>query len=287
MNNADSINMLIADDEYAIRTGLASLPWPEQGITLIFAACDGLEALEATKKHRIDILLTDICMPGLSGVELGELALGSNPEMKIIFLTGYDDFEFARRAVTMHAHDYILKPTSPKTVISCVLEAKKKIQERNLRESSRVQLENDIKNLSVLVEAGDLLKGGLETEIREDSIDDIVRYISEHYSDQLTLPSLAEHFHYNAVYLCRYIKAKSGFTFTEILSNIRMYHAARLLKGTTLKNGEICERIGLFDERYFSQVFKKIYGMTPNGYRKEKEAYPRAVNIIDFLNTYL
>ena len=129
----------------------------------------------------------------------------------------------------------------------------------------------DLKNMSVLVAASQLVDQA-EEEPGEQDIVRIVEYISQHYQEPLSLASLAEHFHFNAVYLSRYIKNHSGYTFTEILTQIRMYRAAQLLKTTTLKNGEICERIGMSDERYWGQVFKKLYGVTPNEYRRQKRA---------------
>lgn len=79
---------------------------------------------------------------------------------------------------------------------------------------------------------------------------------------------LAEEFHFSTVYLSYYIKRYTNHTFLEILTSIRMFHAAKLLKGSNLKNGEIGQRVGVPDERYFGQVFKKTYGITPYEYRK-------------------
>ena len=96
----------------------------------------------------------------------------------------------------------------------------------------------------------------------------IIRYIYDNFSSNLSLSVLAEKFHFSTVYLSHMIKKETGFTFLEILSSVRMYHAALYLKETKLKNGEICHRVGILDERYFGQVFKKQYNMTPYEYRK-------------------
>lgn len=77
------------------------------------------------------------------------------------------------------------------------------------------------------------------------------------------------------MYISRLIKKKTGFTFLEILTNIRMYFAANLLRTTDLKGYEICERIGLTDEHYFTQVFKKVYGMTPNEYKRGEKSFAK------------
>lgn len=71
--------------------------------------------------------------------------------------------------------------------------------------------------------------------------------------------------------MSHYIKKETGYTFLEILTSVRMYYAARYLKETRLRNGEICHKIGVPDERYFGQLFKKYYDMTPYEYRKTGE----------------
>ena len=81
---------------------------------------------------------------------------------------------------------------------------------------------------------------------------------------------LAEHFPFSTVYLSYYVKKNTEHTFLEILTSVRMYHAARLLTETNLKNAEIGMRIGIPDERYMGQVFKKTYNMTPYEYKKQK-----------------
>lgn len=92
------INLVIADDEIIIRKGLQSIPWEDYSFRVVGVAKNALEVLELFESNTVDVLLTDIRMPGLSGLELSERALELNPKVKIIFLTGYSEFEYAKQA---------------------------------------------------------------------------------------------------------------------------------------------------------------------------------------------
>ena len=105
--------IMIVEDEELIRQGLTSLVDYEQfGMTVINQAKNGREAWEKFQDQPADILLTDINMPQMNGLDLAHLVKEQSPSCHIIFLTGYDDFEFARKAIKLGADDYLLKPFS-------------------------------------------------------------------------------------------------------------------------------------------------------------------------------
>ncbi|WP_167357034.1 response regulator [Paenibacillus pectinilyticus] len=103
--------MLIVDDEKEIREGLSTVEWNELGIRAIGSASHGLEALQFISENSIDIVLTDIRMPFMDGIELMNLLVERYPFIKIVILSGYSDFSYAQKAVAMGAVDYLLKPT--------------------------------------------------------------------------------------------------------------------------------------------------------------------------------
>ncbi|OCT15047.1 hypothetical protein A8709_13090 [Paenibacillus pectinilyticus] len=104
-------NLLIVDDEKEIREGLSTVEWNELGIRAIGSASHGLEALQFISENSIDIVLTDIRMPFMDGIELMNLLVERYPFIKIVILSGYSDFSYAQKAVAMGAVDYLLKPT--------------------------------------------------------------------------------------------------------------------------------------------------------------------------------
>ena len=104
-------NLLIVDDEIEIREGLSAIPWQTMGVKLLGSAKHGLEALQFISEHPIDIVLTDIRMPFMDGIELMTILLRQQPFIRVIILSGYSDFEYAQKALQNGAVDYLLKPT--------------------------------------------------------------------------------------------------------------------------------------------------------------------------------
>ena len=102
---------LVVDDEQMIRNGIRKMvPWNQIGIDRVFTASSGNEALSIIQKEKPDIMLTDICMAEMDGLTLIEHVNRINPDIRIIVLTGYDNFEFAQRCCRMIVQDFILKP---------------------------------------------------------------------------------------------------------------------------------------------------------------------------------
>ena len=120
--------IMIVEDEELIRQGLTSLVDYEQfGMTVINQAENGREAWEKFKEQPADILLTDINMPQMNGLDLAHLVKEQSPSCHIIFLTGYDDFEFARKAIKLGADDYLLKPFSKDDIEEMLAKVKGKL----------------------------------------------------------------------------------------------------------------------------------------------------------------
>lgn len=265
------LKIVIADDEEFIRMGLASMPWSEMEIEVSGSARNGMEVLELLKEKDADILLTDIRMPGMTGIELSRRVLEVQPDIKIILLTGYGEFEYAQDAIKLGIFDYILKPSTPDGIFDCVGRAKDRILQEKKQEAHVRLIQKELQNFSTLEQANSLLGARPEADGEEGLIEMIIRYLGEHYAENVTLAALADFTHFNTDYLSRVIKQKTGQKFLGILTGIRASHAARLLSDTQLKNYEIANRVGINDERYFGQVFKKIYGVTPSQYRKERQ----------------
>lgn len=104
-------NVFIVDDEPFILEGLSFIiPWHEYGLAISGQASDGLEALEAMKTTPVDILITDITMPRMNGLELIHEAKQLNPELKCIILSGYHEFDYIKQGMALGIENYLLKP---------------------------------------------------------------------------------------------------------------------------------------------------------------------------------
>ena len=103
--------ILIVDDEKMIREGIrAVIQWEKLEIGTVLLASSGREALEIIKREKPDILLTDICMAEITGLEMIEQAMAYHSSMRMLVLTGYDSFEYARKALQLKVQDFLLKP---------------------------------------------------------------------------------------------------------------------------------------------------------------------------------
>lgn len=132
---------LIVDDNYICVEGISSsINWNDFGITQIHKVYDGATALEILRKESIDLVISDISMPGLSGLELAEQVMIINPSIKIILISAYDKFEYAKQAVRLGVFDYIEKPIDYdylKQVLSNVIqEMEEENRNRNLLKNS-------------------------------------------------------------------------------------------------------------------------------------------------------
>lgn len=244
------MNLLIADDESIIRKGLSSIPWNEYGITLLSPACDGLSAKVTIETETVDILLTDIRMPGLDGLELAAKLLERNPNARIIILSGYAEFEYAHRAIGLGAVSYLLKPARISDIIGAVQKAMRAIQSQPETASQLQPIPDSI------VQAG---------------CRPVLSFILQNYEQPMTLPALAQQFHFSPSHLSRSIKKATGYSFIQFLTAVRIYHAALALRSSNLRISEISANVGIPNEQYFSQLFKNNYGVSPNVYRKRQK----------------
>lgn len=132
------MKLLIVDDEYHIRMGLAEqVDWRSIGIDTVLTASDGEEAIDICKEHKPEIVITDIRMPGMDGLELSTIMKTLNTGVHIIILSGYSDFSYARSAIRIGVVDYFLKPVNIPELLECVRKAcfaAKKMEEKLLLE---------------------------------------------------------------------------------------------------------------------------------------------------------
>ena len=122
--------VLIVDDEEEIRQGIIKkIDWETYGFKIVGDAENGEDALEKAEKLQPDIVMTDIKMPFMNGLELGEKLKDLMPSTKIIIFSGSDDFEYAKKAIKINALGYVLKPINSMELIEVLKKLKKQIDE--------------------------------------------------------------------------------------------------------------------------------------------------------------
>ena len=124
--------LLIADDEPLIRNGVKNIiDWESLGFSKILLAEDGQEALDLIRKNKVDLVLTDIVMPFMDGLELSKVLSEEFPEIHVVILTGHEDFEYAQQSVNLGVKNYILKPVGAQSLYKKMSEICKKLHIQN------------------------------------------------------------------------------------------------------------------------------------------------------------
>ena len=236
-------NVLIADDELAERRGIEALLRRRNLPVQIWQASNGEEALALLKKQKIDLLISDVKMPKLSGLELTELIRQTDEDMIIIIQSAYDDFEYMRRAIRMRVDDYILKPVVISEFDATIDAALKTLEQKRGSGSPR----------------------------EHGAVEEVCRLIEGHYGENIGLEWLAERVELSANYLSSLFKSETGQGLTQYLCASRMEKAKQLLLQTNLRISEIGQRVGYPNTSYFCQQFKKFFGVTANSMRENRE----------------
>lgn len=249
-------SLIIIDDEKEISTGFATyFPWSQIGFFVVKTFRNGREALDYLKENRVDVIVTDIIMPVMTGIELAKeldsLELDMKP--KIIFFSAYNDFEYAQKALEYGGSKYILKSTSYDELIQIFTNIKNKLdKERAQHEADDIKINNIP-----------------EENCKEDNdkiISIIKNYIDSNLKDA-TLEDAAALVYMSPSYVSKYFKSKTGITFLDYLIECRMRKAGQLLQDIQYKIYEISLMIGYTNAFNFTRSFKKYYGLTPKEYR--------------------
>ena len=190
--------VIAADDEGYIREALQKLiNWGKMNCSLEKVVSDGQELLEEIGEEMPDIVITDIQMPGVDGLEVCKYIYETCPETQVIILTAYSDFEYAKRAIKYSVCEYVLK-------ISIIDELPQAV-EKAIGKLSRLKKELEIQEHT-------------KAEEPESLLDQIEQYLEENFRKKITLDDIADTLHVNRSYLSRYYKNKTGVNlFDEIL----------------------------------------------------------------------
>ena len=236
---------VIVDDNMAFADMLTSgIAWAELDAVVSGTAYGGPDALRLIMDKRPDIVITDIQMPGMDGLELIQRARQYIPDARFILITAYDDFHYAYQAVKLHVFDFLLKPC-PRFEIERVI--------RNAVKEMEAASERDLPQYPPQVRA-------------------VVDYMQEHLAAEITLETMAEALHVSESTLARTIKNHFNMRYGELLTQMRMERAKHLLRNSTLRLNEIAEQVGYKSYIAFYKAFIRSEEMTPTDYRSGGKA---------------
>ena len=230
--------VLIVDDEERIRRGLeVILDWAAFGFEVCLSAENGRVGIQRAQEIVPDLIIADLHMPGISGIEMIRQLRNGGYGGQVIILSGVTEFEYAREAIDLRVSSYLLKPVD------------------------EVALIDKVTQLFPLI----------ETTTADASvplvITQMLEHIDKHFDKPLKLNAIARAFHYSTPYLGRVFKQFTGKTFHDYLESVRMDKARELLNQGH-KVYVVAKMVGYVNVDYFANIFKTHTGTTPNEYKK-------------------
>lgn len=261
------IRLLIADDEKLEREALAEMVARrfEHEVVLELAE-NGRKAADTAVLWGADLILMDIEMPGMSGLDAARAVLAQRPGCRVIFVTAYSLFQYAHEAVHLGACDYLLKPVDPDELEASIRRAMRQVEaERKLEELATAK---------ALPEPQDVGAAPAEDAADEDSpaamvMAQVRRYLEDNYMFDLSLDSVGEILHISPAYLSAQFKKYQKMNFLDCLTELRINAAKELLADPLRSTAEVASMVGYDDSSYFARAFKKRTGMTPTQYRRQ------------------
>ena len=251
------IKILIADDERPEREMLGRILNEEMHgeVELRFAENGSVAVTIATLWHA-DVILMDIEMPGINGLEASRQILKQLPGTKIIFITAYSLFSYARDAVKLGASDYILKPVDGEDVVKAVRHASLQLDAMRQLKAVADEMTEDLDENDAGDKANQIIAR-------------VKRYIQHNYMTyDLSLDTVSDILNINPSYLSSIFKRCTGINFVDYITDLRISNAKELLRDPLRSASEIADIVGYESASYFSRAFKKKTGMTPTEYRK-------------------
>lgn len=237
--------LIIIDDEEKILDGMVKLfPWESIGFTVVGQFVRAKKALEFIDDNEVDVVLSDIEMPDISGIELSKELL-KHKGIKMILFSSYQNYGYFRAAIQNEVSDYLLKPVE---------------HEKLLESFERIKniLDKERKVVTTIPKT-----------YYDKIIFDVVEYLKENYQ-HASLEQAAIKVNLSPTYLSKIYKEKSGSSFSDVLLKIRMEKACEMLEDIHYKSYEIAYYVGYDNPKNFSRAFKAYYQISPSEYRYKK-----------------
>lgn len=242
------LKVLIVEDEEMIRKGIVlTVDWAALGCVVVGEAANGQEGLEAARRLEPSLIITDLKMPKMDGIEMLTALRAEGCNAYVIILTAYDNFTYVRSALRLGAVDYLLKPFHDGDL-------EKSIQQVCMRMDSVPASTSPVTS----PKKGDKSKYVLEA----------MEYISRHYNEpDISVGTVAKSLNISEGYLSHTFKKETDYTLLNYLTRYRIHKAMELLKDCRVKIYEVAEQVGYRDIAYFSATFKKFTGVSPSEYQ--------------------
>lgn len=244
------LDIIVVEDEAPIRDWIAyTISNISNEFNVLASASNGKEAYELALNLKPKVIISDIKMPIMGGIELTKKIKEVFPDIYVILLTNYAEFSYAKEAISCGVYEYLVKsdirPKELKEILDKVNESVKELEKNKV---SRLQKENTLSES----------KDGYSKTIKK-SID----YIHKNYKQHISLQDISNYVFLSHEYFSRLFKEEVGENFSSYLTNYRMKKAESLIKNTDMKISQIAIEVGYTNASYFSRSYKKFKGISP------------------------
>ncbi len=248
------LKVLVVEDEEMIRKGIVlAVDWAALDCVVVGEASNGAQALEAVERYDPSLIITDLKMPVMDGLEMLRQLRERGNNAFVIILTAYDSFSYAQTALRLGAVDFLLKPFHDGELEQAVTRLKQRM-DRAGQGGEKGPAPLPLPELK----KGDKSKYVLEA----------MAYIGEHYHEpNIGVAAIAQHLGISEGHLSHTFKKETDYTLLNYLTRYRIHRAMELLRDCRLKVYEVAEQVGYRDIAYFSATFKKLVGMSPSEYQ--------------------
>jgi two-component system, response regulator YesN len=258
--------VMIIDDEETIREGLRTvINWEEHNCTIIGEAEDGDEGVKLIISQKPDIIITDVRMPGLNGLEMISKIKELHYQCVIVLLTGFREFEYAQQAVRLGAFRLILKPTNTNELLQIIDDAVAELRKQATDQNEILNIRTKLKEFYGITQAAKDNPLTLEGPLTKSRylVAKSIEILKANYYKELDLKSVSDQLYISTWHLSKLLKKETGSNFIDILNEIRIEESKKLLLSPQFKIYEVAEKIGYNDVPYFTKLFKKHTGQTP------------------------
>ena len=251
------LKILIADDEQIEREILTDIICRRmEHEAEVRTAENGRRAVEIAALWGADIVLMDIEMPGINGLDAVRQIMAQRPSTKVLFITAYSLFQYAHEAVRLGACDYILKPVDADNVEQAIRRAAAQAEtQRQLEELARAGAGQEVE-----ADSGDRVSLMMSK---------VKGYLQNNYMYDVSLDSLGDILRISPSYLSSTFKKCFGVGFLDYLTELRVQAAKDLLADPLRSTAEVASLVGYESASYFTRAFKKKTGQTPTEYRQQ------------------
>ena len=257
------LKIVIVEDEDFIRKGLVcTIDWLGMGCVVVADAADGQEGLEKIREFEPDIVITDIRMPKMDGIEMIRQAL-EYVAFTCIILTSFEEFEYAKKAIELKVYEYLVKPVDEEKI-------RRTMEALHNELGRKKEVELMLRNTGNLSGRMDMNSFTQYANTDCDCVTRAIQSIQEKYADKISVDLIAEELGISSRYVSRKFKEVTDHSFLDLLNWYRVQQAIKLLKTGRYRVSEISEATGFSDYKHFCTVFKRYTMMSPSTFSNRK-----------------